>query len=140
MREAQTERAMTTHIVLNVEPDPARPLFMRFEMNDDGLCPAGYTLAKAILASYPSGLIEVIILDLLSHVVLSDQYHHATEYIDPGDAPGIDRLRARLVGLAGHWDRRRKRYYAAHGLVQGPDKPAEGQAPAEGGAPNNPAE
>ena len=69
---------MTTHVALNVEPNPDRPLVMRFEMNDDGCQSPGYTLGRAILATYPSAVVELLLLDLLQHCVLSDQYAEAT--------------------------------------------------------------
>lgn len=124
--EARSRRGITTHVSLNVEPSPERPLVMRFEMNDDGCQSPGDTLGRAILAAYPSGLLELLLLDLIEHCVLSDQYGEACEYLDPDQAEGIDKIRKRLVGLAGYWQRHRDRFYDKHKLqqqheAQGPD-------------------
>lgn len=112
--EAASQRGTSTHVVLAVEPSPERPLLLKFEMNDDGCQSPGYTLARAILAVYPAALLEIVLLDLLATVALSDDYEESTKYIDEADSQGIDLLRARLVRLAGYWERNRERFIEAN--------------------------
>jgi len=113
-KEAVSKRAMTTHIVLAVEPDPERPVLMKFEMNDDGAQAPGITVASAILAAYPDAALEMILLDLLAVVLDSDGYASAASYLPDGDVAGIERARDRLRKVAEYWDKHRDECIAAN--------------------------
>jgi hypothetical protein len=121
-REKISGRSMATHISLSVEPTPERPIVARFEMNDDGCQSPGLTLGRAIVSAYPSAAIELLLLDLLETVVLSDQYEEATQYLDESEAEGIDRLRTRLIKVASYWREHRDRLFDAHQARQRPEE------------------
>jgi hypothetical protein len=118
--EQISRRGLATHISLNVEPDPTRPLALRFEMNDDGAQPPAATLSKAIRAAYPPAVLELLLGDLLFLVSTSGEYAEAEEYIDANDpaAAGLADYRKRLETLAALWDKHRLRFYEAHRTVQ----------------------
>lgn len=113
-REAISRRGLATHIVLNVEPLPDRPLMLKFEMNDDGCQAPGSTLGKAIRSAYPSGVIEVLLLDLIEDIAQSDAYCEAADFLQEGDEPGIDKIRKSLARIASYWQEHRPRFIAAN--------------------------